>query len=94
MSKWLILNCIIMYALEPECLLHSIEQAAIGIGLDVNSQKTEFMCFKSDSAVSTLNDKPLKLVEYFTYLGSNISSTEGDVNIGKAWTAIKRLLPI
>ena len=39
---------------------------------------------------------PLKLVNHFTYLGNNISSTESDVNkcIGKAWTAIDRLLII
>ena len=35
----------------------------------------------------------IKLVDYFTYLGSNISSTEYDVNIsiGKACTALDRL---
>ena len=41
---------------------------------------------------SRSNKKPLKLVDQFTYLGSNISSTEIDVNIriGKAWTAIDK----
>ena len=32
-------------------------QAARGIGLYVNSNKTEFMCFKQDGAISTLNSK-------------------------------------
>ena len=32
--------------------------------------------FKQDGAISTLNDNPLKLVDHFTYLCSNISSTE------------------
>ena len=31
---------------------------------------------KQNSTISILNDKPLKLVDYFTYLSSNISSTE------------------
>ena len=37
--------------------------------------------------------KSLKLEDYFTYLGSNVSSTESNDNIcrGKAWTAIDRL---
>ena len=38
-------------------------------------------CFKQEEAISTLSSKPLKLVDQFTYLGSNISSTESDVNI-------------
>ena len=57
-----------------------------------NSDKTEFMCFNKDSVIS-LNDKPLKLVDQFIYLGSNISSTESNVNvcIDKGWTGINRL---
>ena len=44
--------------------------------------------------MSSLNGKPLKLVDPFIYLGSNISSTESNVNIriGQVWTAIDRLL--
>ena len=43
--------------------------------------------------ISTLNDKPMKFVDQFTYLGSNISSTERDVNvcIRKAFTVIDKL---
>ena len=46
--------------------------------------------FNQDSATLSLKNKPLKLVDQFTYLGSNISPTESDVNtrIGKAWNAI------
>ena len=42
------------------------------------------------------NNKPLKLGDYFIYFGSNISSTESDVNKcrGKARIAIDRLLTI
>ena len=60
--------------------MHSLEQAAGSIGLYVNANNTEFMCFKQE-AISTLRDKPLELADQFTYLGNNISSTESDVNI-------------
>ena len=51
-----------------------------------------FMCSKQE-VISTLSSKPLKLVGQFTYLDSNILSTESDVNIhlAKVWTAIDRL---
>ena len=32
------------------------------------------MCFNQDEAISTLDSKHLKLIDQFTYLGSNISS--------------------
>ena len=43
--------------------------------------------------MSILSGRPQKLVDKFTYLGSNISFTESDVNIrlAKACTAINRL---
>ena len=74
---------------QDESLLHRLEQAAEGIGLYVNSAKTEFL-FLKNGVTSLLNNKPLKLLDHFTCLGSNISSTEGDVRIciGKAWAAI------
>ena len=73
--------------------LHSLEQATGDIGLRVNANKTEYRCFKQEEGISTLSVRPLKLVDKFKYLGSNISSTESDVNIrlATAWTAIKRL---
>ena len=51
------------------------------------------MCFKQKGANPTLSGKPLKLVDQFTYLVSNISSTEIDVNIclAKAWNDIEKL---
>ena len=55
---------------QAKFLLCSLEQVAIGIGLYVNSDKTEFMCFNQDGAIFWLNGKPLKL----TCLGENISS--------------------
>ena len=60
-------------------LCHSEEQATEDIGLYINANKTEYMCFKQ-GAISTLSSRPLKLVDLFIYLSSNISS-ENDANI-------------
>ena len=78
---------------QAQLLLHCLERTARSIGLYVNSEKTEYMCFGQYGDISTLDNRPLKLVEHFTYLGSDISSTERDINkrIAKAWTAIERL---
>ena len=77
---------------QSESLLYSLGQAAGRIGLYVNVNKTEFMCFKQERVISTFSGKPLKLVDKSTDLGSNISSNS-DVNIclAKALTAIDRL---
>ena len=78
---------------QAETLLHSMEQAAAGIGLHVNAHKTEYMCFNKTGDIYTLGGSSLKLVDKFTYRGSNISSTEKDIDmrLAKAWTAIFRL---
>ena len=75
---------------QVETLLHSSERAAAGIGLHVNAHKTEYMCFNQTGDISTLDGSSLKLVDKFTYLGSNVSSTEKDIDtrLTKAWTAI------
>ena len=70
-----------MHLAHAKSPLHSQEQAAGSIGLYGNANKTELMCFKQEGIISTLNGKPMKLVDYFTYLGSNISSTESNINI-------------
>ena len=56
----------------------------------MNANKTEYMCFKWEGTISTLSGRSLKLVDKFKYFGSNVSSTESDINIYpvKAWTAI------
>ena len=89
-------GCILPFPNAPaqaETLLHSLEQAAAGIGLHVNAHKTEYMCFNQTGDISTLGSSSLKLVDKFTYLGSSISSTEKDIDtrLTKAWTAIDRL---
>ena len=65
---------------QAETLLHSLEQAAAGIGLHVNADKMEYMCFSQRGDISTLNGSSLKLVDKFTCLGSSVSSTEKDIN--------------
>ena len=65
---------------QIECQLQSQDQAG-GIGINVNAIKTEFMCFKQEGTIFNLSGSPLKLVDQFTYLSSNISSTKSDVNI-------------
>ena len=42
---------------QAETLLHSLEQAAAGIGFHVNAHKTEYMCFNQTSDISTLDKK-------------------------------------
>ena len=78
---------------QVESLLHSLEQAAGGISLHVNANKTELMCFNQRSDISTLNGISLKLVNKFTFLGSSVLSTKNDINtqVAKAWIAIDRL---
>ena len=48
---------------QAESLLHSLEWAAGSIGLHVNADKTEYMCFNQRGNISTLNGDLLKLVE-------------------------------
>ena len=51
------------------------------------------MCFKHEEDNSKLNGTPLKILDQFTFIGSNISSTKSDVNvhIEKMWITIDRL---
>ena len=78
---------------QAESLLHSLEQAAGGIGHHVNADKTEYRCFNQKGDISTLIDGSLKLVNEFTYLGTSVLSTENDISMRlvKVWTAINRL---
>ena len=65
---------------QAESLLHSLERAAGSIGLYVNADKTQYMCFNPRSDIPTLKGGPLKLVDEFTFLGSCDLSTEKDIN--------------
>ena len=77
---------------QAESLLHSLDRAEGGVGLYVNTDKTEFLCFNQRGDIYTLNGGSQKLVDKFTYQGS-ISSSENYINawLAKAWRAIDRL---
>ena len=74
---------------QAESLLHSLERADAGVGLHVNADKTEYLCFNQGVDISTLNSSSLKLMDKFTYLESSVSSTVTYINtrLAKAWTA-------
>ena len=78
---------------QAESLLHSLERATGCRGLHVNTDKKEFMCLNPRGDIFTLNGRSQKLVDKFTYLGSNVFSTEDDINtlLAKAGTDIDRL---
>ena len=64
---------------QAESLLHSLHQAVGDICL----------------AISTLSGKPLKFVNQFKYLSSNISSTEGDrMGLIGYWSCGSLIYPI
>ena len=58
--------CLQIIYIYAESLLHSLERAAGDVGLQVNTDKTEYMCFNPSGDISTLNGGPLKLVDKFT----------------------------
>ena len=66
---------------QAESLLHSLEWAAASIGLHVNVDKIEYMCFNQSGDISTLKGGSLKLVEKFTYLRSSVLSTKKKVPV-------------
>ena len=74
-------------------MLHSLQRAAGSIGLHVNADKTEYMCFNQRGDISRLKGVPQKLVDKFTYRESCVSSNEDDINtpLAKAWSANDRL---
>ena len=70
---------------QDESLHHSLEHLAGGIGFSVKEKNPDYTCFKQEGTISILNDRPLKFVGKFTYIGSNISSPESDVNLHLGW---------
>ena len=41
---------------QAETLLPSLQRSAVGIGLHVNAQKTEYICLNETGDISTLNE--------------------------------------
>ena len=58
-------------------LLQGFEQTTKGIDPYVNSDKTEFICFKQDGGIYN----QLELVDLFTYFTRNNLSMENNINI-------------
>ena len=54
---------------QTKIRLHSLERAAAGIGLYVNAERTEYICFNQRGNIFTLNGSSLKQVDKFTYRG-------------------------
>ena len=69
---------------QVESLLKILEQSAGDISLYINTNKAGFVYFKQEEAISPLSGKSLKFADHLKYLGSNIISTENDVNIHRA----------
>ena len=63
----------------PDYLLHNLKQGARSIGLFVNLDKNDFICFNQYGGHFLVKSKPLKLINQFIDLGGNISSTESDI---------------
>ena len=61
---------------QTKTLLHSLERAAAGIGLHVNTDKTEYMCFNQRGDISTLNGSFLKLVGAVSHQPSKTSTCD------------------
>ena len=55
-----------------QSLLHNLGRASSSIGLHVNADKTEYMCFNQKGNISTLKGGPLKLVDKLTNLGTSV----------------------
>ena len=70
---------------QAETLLHSLERVAAGIGLHVNVDKMEYMCFNQRGDIFTLNGSSLKLLAKFTYLGSSVSSHVTSKGMDSYW---------
>ena len=83
---------------DPALLLNTSAQAALtGTSKRHRSPRwlrSEFMFFNQDGTISSLNGKPLKSLDWFIYLGSNISSAGSYVNIrmNNVWWAIDSVM--
>ena len=64
--------------LNPCCIVWNKQQDTLTSSW---TKKKEYICFNREEAISTRIGVPLKLVDKFTYLGSNVSSTENDFNM-------------
>ena len=81
---------------EAQTLLQRLESAAMLVGLVMNENKTEYMCFHQGTPSPKLlaqSGYELKRVSDFLYLGSWVNTSERDlsVRIAKAWAASNKM---
>ena len=91
-------------ALLETCIEHAKEQlaklseAAREVGLEINTDKTEYMTFNipPEGPQLTLNGNVINRVDDFKYLGAKMASTESDIANRKslAWIAFWKLIKI
>ena len=62
-----------------EILLQALEKSAKNNGLHINSKKTEYIPFDCKYTINTLEGTPLKKVNNFIYLGSEIKRYEREM---------------
>ena len=78
-----------------ENLLHSVEQSALQVGLQLNASKTELLTNNINDPynIKSLNGDCIKRVNDFKYLGAYVPNSLFDFNIrkGLAWSAINKL---
>ena len=67
--------------IQAKSLLHCLERAAVGRGLHVNTDKTEYMCFNQRGNISTLNSNSLKLVDNFLLRKQRLINQERDQHV-------------
>ena len=87
--------CLISETLaQAQEFLKWVEEAAAEVGLSINENKTEYMCFnQTGNKLTSMSDKELNIVSDFVYLGSWINTTERDlsIRIAKSWSASIKL---
>ena len=81
---------------DAQCLLSLVIKTAKEVGLSINEGKTKYMSYDTPSPRNDMilaNEKPLKKVNDFKYLGSWVDNSEKDVKMRKAqaWSAIRNL---
>ena len=65
---------------QVESLLLRLEWVVGGMGLHVNADKIEYMCFNQRGDMCTLKSGPLKLIDKSSYLRNSVSSIENDID--------------
>ena len=80
---------------QAQQLLERVEAEAAGVGLMANAKKTKVMSYNQpvEPQIKTNDGSTLEIVNEFTYLGSQMSSSKADIKrrIALAWTSANKL---